>query len=745
MKRIMIPGAGYTQLPLHAAAHSLGYTTVAASIPGSYDCFAVADEISHTDISDPAAVLAAAREARIDAICTCGLDLPMAAIGLVAENLGIPGPSAAAAATVANKYSMKQALVSAGVQTAPFFCIRNMEELEAAMDALPFPVILKATDLMGGRGIFKSNTREEARENFKKSMAATKKDYCLIEQFIEGTLFGVEGMIQNGEIVFLMPDNTEIFAGATNIPVGHSVPLEDYEKHGDAVLREVTAAIRATGLDNCPINCDCILSGDAVYIVEITGRSGATGLSELVSLLYGINYYEVILRLAVGEDVRPYFAHKKDLSVLTHTLTAPREGILRAIVNHNPPCASIQELSWNVAPGDAVRPFTNGIDRIGQIILTADTLADCRRILKTTESHIRYELEGDLPLPESPVQELLPNCHMVSEKQSADSGILDEALSQNRLFVKREDLLPYSFGGNKVRFADAYLKDLTAKGCSAMIIYGGYSSNLCRILSQACKERNIPCSMIYNTEDSDPGKLTKNAQIIRGNGVKEYRCTKTTISDAVEAAMRDFEAAGYKPYYIHGNKFGQGNALPPVQSFADAYYEILKQERELGVTFDLIFLASSTNASQSGLIAGKLQAIREAQEAGQPDADAHRIIGISVNRGKKRAVEVIRANLEAFAQKYGRLLPEYADAEIILEDAYLCGGYGQAGEEIRTLSRRMFEEYALELDTTYTGKAFWGMLEYLKAHGIAGKNILFLHTGGTVLFRQEQETAAWNQ
>ena len=74
----------------------------------------------------------------------------------------------------------------------------------------------------------------------------------------------------------------------------------------------------------------------------------------------------------------------------------------------------------------------------------------------------------------------------------------------NCLWIKREDLIPFSFGGNKVRFADAYFRDMEAKKCDAMIIYGGYTSNLCRILSEACDKKKIPCSMIYNTEDSDP-------------------------------------------------------------------------------------------------------------------------------------------------------------------------------------------------------------------------------------------------
>ncbi|NLM60309.1 MAG: 1-aminocyclopropane-1-carboxylate deaminase, partial [Clostridium sp.] len=40
----------------------------------------------------------------------------------------------------------------------------------------------------------------------------------------------------------------------------------------------------------------------------------------------------------------------------------------------------------------------------------------------------------------------------------------------------------------------------------------------------------------------------------------------------------------------------------------------------------------------------------------------------------------------------------------------------------------------IPMDTTYVGKAYWGMKEYIKKNEIAEKNILFIHTGGTPLF-----------
>ena len=74
MKKLMILGASYSQLPLYKAAEDLAVSTVAVSTPGDWPGFAAADESSYTDISDPKAVLEAAEKFQIDGIATCCLD-----------------------------------------------------------------------------------------------------------------------------------------------------------------------------------------------------------------------------------------------------------------------------------------------------------------------------------------------------------------------------------------------------------------------------------------------------------------------------------------------------------------------------------------------------------------------------------------------------------------------------------------------------------------------------------------------
>lgn len=293
----------------------------------------------------------------------------------------------------------------------------------------------------------------------------------------------------------------------------------------------------------------------------------------------------------------------------------------------------------------------------------------------------------------------------------------------NRIFAKREDLLPFSLGGNKVRIAEAFLCDMKMKGKNALIMYGNDRSNLCRVLSSACRAENIPCLMVCSDDPDHTHAITGNSRLIGLFGVEVIRCAKNAIAPAVDEAFARLKERGYDPYYIYGNRLGEGNEGTAARAYADAYREILEDEKRLGVHFDYIFHASGTGSTQSGLIAGHLTA-----------GDERKIVGISVSRDKERGTRIIKDGITAWYADRGMKAPENLLEEIILEDSYLAGGYGQYDDEILDVIREQFLANSLPLDPTYTGKAFRGMLSYIADHEITGKNILFIHTGGIPLF-----------
>lgn len=129
----------------------------------------------------------------------------------------------------------------------------------------------------------------------------------------------------------------------------------------------------------------------------------------------------------------------------------------------------------------------------------------------------------------------------------------------NRLYVKREDLLPYSFGGNKVRIGLEYLADMERQGRDHLIAYGNARSNLCRVLSNLCCAKGIPCTILSPADDDGQRRPSFNQRFCEGFGAQIVPCLKTGVRETVERALNESERQGRKPYYIYGDATGEGN------------------------------------------------------------------------------------------------------------------------------------------------------------------------------------------
>lgn len=396
MKKFMVLGATYTQIPLIEAGKKLGYHTIVASIPGDYPAIPYADEVCNVDISNPKAVLEKAQELQIDGIATCCMDLPVRAVGYVSEKMGLCGLTERAALLSNQKLLMKDAFVKGGVKSPAYRKVSSEAELEKAWNDLPQPVILKAVDLQASRGIYVCRTFEDLTAAYHEAMQLTRENFCIVEQFVKGIDIGAQAFVYNGEILFILPHNDEVFVGSANKPIGHSAPLLASENVLFETKKQCELAIRALGLNNCAVNIDLIKTDDGeIYMIELTGRVGATCLPELVALYFGIDYYKMIAMMAMGEDPRPVFEARPgtETANASRFLMADKVGVLKELVNNNPASDDIALMDIYVKPGDKVKPFEDGKDRIGQVVVTGENLEICFKRLDEISDNVTLEYE----------------------------------------------------------------------------------------------------------------------------------------------------------------------------------------------------------------------------------------------------------------------------------------------------------------------------------------------------------------
>lgn len=293
---------------------------------------------------------------------------------------------------------------------------------------------------------------------------------------------------------------------------------------------------------------------------------------------------------------------------------------------------------------------------------------------------------------------------------------VDEIL-ENQLYMKREDFILVSFGGNKARKAELFFEEIDHGDFDCVVTYGSSSSNHCRVIANMAASRNMPCCIISPEEASGE---TYNSIMMELFGAEITVVPVEKVHATIEAKLSELKDQGHKPYFIAGG--GHGNI--GTQAYVNCYEEIRQYEKEQKIYFNYIFHASGTGTTQAGLTCGQLI-----------NRDVRKIVGISIARKNPRGCQIVIDSVKEYMQEQGGFTN---DSEIYnataFVDAYTGDSYGKSNTEIENVIDTVLKKYYISLDPTYTGKAFYGMLEYIKSEDIRNKNILFIHTGGTPLF-----------
>lgn len=292
---------------------------------------------------------------------------------------------------------------------------------------------------------------------------------------------------------------------------------------------------------------------------------------------------------------------------------------------------------------------------------------------------------------------------------------LSDSYENNRFFMKRDDSIPFSFGGNKARKAAEFYREIKQSDTDVIMTYGSNSSNHCRIIANMAAAMGLDCHIISPEENRT---VLNNTRLVQKFGAVIETCPVNKVAETIEKRKESYRKQGRHPYFITGG--GHGN--PGTEAYVKAYREIEAYEKEYHTYFDYIFHASGTGATQAGLVCGKLLS----------GDNKRKIVGISIAREEERGRNVVKDSIREYLGEHFETL--YTEDALVFTDAYRCGGYGDYTEKVKETIDYVMNREGIPMDTTYVGKAFCGMLGFVKEQNIKDKKILFIHTGGGPLF-----------
>ena len=306
---------------------------------------------------------------------------------------------------------------------------------------------------------------------------------------------------------------------------------------------------------------------------------------------------------------------------------------------------------------------------------------------------------------------------------------LSAELGGPTIYIKRDDLLGLTSGGNKTRKLEFLVADALDKGADTLVTCGAVQSNHCRLTLAAAVKEGLKCRLVLEerVEGSYDVDASGNNFLFRLLGVEEVRVVPGGSNmDTEMAVVADgLKSEGRKPYVIPG---GGSNPIGATGYVACAL-EILSQTFESEIAIDRVVTASGSSGTHAGLVTGF-----EGANASIP------VVGINVSRPKDAQEEKVHDLVQQTSERLG-VDSEIPRDKVLCFGDYVGPGYSlptpEMGEAIRMLARLE----GVLLDPVYTGKTMAGLID-LARKGFFKKdeNVLFIHTGGSPALYAYRET-----
>jgi len=253
------------------------------------------------------AVSFAARSQPIDRIVALD-EFDMENVSALREHLRIPGMGLTTVRYFRDKLAMRARAKEAGIPVPEFVHVLNYDNLREFMHRIPAPWLLKPRSQASGIGMKKIHDPAELWPWL--DQLGDKQSNYLLEQFIPGSVYHVDSVASEREVVFaeahaygtppletshqggvfttrtLPRDSTEV---KTLLEINHKV-LEDL-----GFLRGVTHA------EFLKAHTD-----GRIYFLEVAARVGGAYISDVIEAATGINLWREWARLEVGAGKQPY-------------------------------------------------------------------------------------------------------------------------------------------------------------------------------------------------------------------------------------------------------------------------------------------------------------------------------------------------------------------------------------------------------------------------------------------------------
>ena len=417
MKRVLLllPTTGYRNKDFLAAAKKLGVEIVAVA---NY-CHQLAPSWGlapimalHFDRPEQAAdTVLREINGNLDAVLAVD-DSGVELAALLSERLGLPGNPAHAVRRVRDKLAFRQLLQEREFLCPEFHHLPTGDDPRKLVPELEFPVVVKARRLSASRGVIRADDSEalvRAVNWVRAIQSRADRDAqelgLIIEDFIPGREYALEGTLESGELTTLaLFDKPDPLDGPYFEETIYVTPSRLPGALQDRIHQEVARACRFAGLTTGPVHAEVRVNGQGIWILEVAARSIGGLCGRVLTHFLGMSLEELILRQVVAE---PLAIAGEGGAAAVMMIPIPRRGIYHGLegLASAQSVAGVTGVSITAEPGHIVAPPPDGASYLGFIFARAARPAEAENALRIAHRRLQFDIRPEYPVMAAPAAE----------------------------------------------------------------------------------------------------------------------------------------------------------------------------------------------------------------------------------------------------------------------------------------------------------------------------------------------------
>lgn len=304
MKKLAIIGGGVMVSYYGEACRKMGIESHYFSMPDGKVDDDDADVFHEINIFDKDKIVDICRGIGIDGVVPT-TELSVAITSYVADKLGKPGIPVDVAEVITDKYRNRKCVEGLSSLLSPRF-VKASSAAQVIDSKIPYPIIIKPTNLGGKRGLMVARNETELYEAFDyalKFIRKGKEPDIIVEQFLEGGIeCSVESITVTGNHTIVQITKKDSGGAPHCVELGHHQPADISKEEWDKVVRSVSEGLTAIGLTHGCCHTEVKIIDGKVYLIEFNARPGGGHISHpMVMLSTGFDFFQALVKASMGE------------------------------------------------------------------------------------------------------------------------------------------------------------------------------------------------------------------------------------------------------------------------------------------------------------------------------------------------------------------------------------------------------------------------------------------------------------